>query len=463
MPEPRGSFPPGSRLPAVVQAAIWVFWPTTFLKNGFRKYGPAFALRIPRYPPIIFLSDPEAIRQIFAGDPAVLHAGAANRVMAPIMGSNSLLLLDGPRHRRERKLLMPPFHGERMRAYGEIMRATTGQYVSAWPEGRPLAVHAELQKITLDIILRAVIGIDEHGRYELLRERMLRLLSFVSHSALLFAVTPAGTPMAPRLQRALGRLSPLGRFARLKRDVDAILFEEFARRRGAGRSGREDVLSMLIEAKDEEGVGLSDLELRDEMLTLIVAGHETTATAISWTLWRLLRDPEVERRVRKELDEVTGGRPIEPEQVGSLRYLDATIKETMRLDPTLPLVARLLQAPLRLAGYELPRGVYVAPNIWLAHRDPDVWPEPESFRPERFLDRPVKPYHFFPFGGGTRTCLGMAFASYEMKIVLAEILRRTELRLEPGYRARVVRRSITFTPSRGLPLIVKHTQGSRRV
>ncbi len=215
---------------------------------------------------------------------------------------------------------------------------------------------------------------------------------------------------------------------------------------------------MLIEARDEKGVGLTDEELRDEMLTLLVAGHETTATAVSWALWRILRHPEVEQAVRDELQTVTGGRPIEPGQVGALRYLDATIKETMRLNPTLPLVARLLQAPLRVGHHELPKGVYVAPNIWLTHRLPDVWPEPEHFRPERFLGRSVKPYHFFPFGGGTRTCLGMAFATYEMKIVLAEILRRTRLRLRPGYRAHVVRRSITFAPSRGMPLIIDQRQ-----
>jgi cytochrome P450 len=407
------------------------------------------------YPPLVFLSDPQAIRKIFAGDPAVFHAGDANRVLGPIMGPNSLLLLDGQRHRRERKLLMPAFHGERMRAYGELMRATTERYVNQWPVGRPFAVHAEMQKITLDLILRAVIGIDDEGRHEALRKRLLRLLSFVSTPALLFAVTPSGAPLAPRLQRALGRLSPLGRFAGLKSEVDDMLFEEFASRRGAGQTGREDVLSMLIEARDESGVGLTDAELRDEMLTLLVAGHETTATAVSWTLWRILRHPAVEQQLRAELREVTDGGPLEPGRVGALRYLDATIKETMRLNPTLPLVARLLQAPWQLGDYELPQGVYVAPNIWLTHRNPDVWPDPEQFRPERFLDRPVRPYHFFPFGGGTRTCLGMAFATYEMKMVLAEVLRRTRMRLQPGYRARVVRRSITFAPSRGMPLIVE--------
>ena len=454
MRETRATLPPGSGLPAAVQAMIWVFRPIHFLENSFRRYGAVFTLRIPTYPPLVFLSDPAAIRKIFAGDPAVLHAGDANRVLGPVMGANSLLLLDGRRHRRERKLLMPAFHGERMRAYGELMRATTERYMNEWSVGRPIAVHAEMQKITLDLILRAVIGIDVEGRHEALRKRLLRLLSFVSNPALLFAVTPSGTPMAPRLQRALGRLSPMNRFAGMKREVDDMLFEEFASRRAAGETGREDVLSMLIEARDENGVGLTDAELRDEMLTLLVAGHETTATAVSWTLWRILRHPAVEQRLRAELHEVTDGGPIEPGRVGELKYLDATIKETMRLNPTLPLVARLLQAPLQVGEFELPKGVYVAPNIWLTHRNPDVWPEPERFRPERFLDRPVKPYHFFPFGGGTRTCLGMAFATYEMKIVLAEILRRTEMRLKPGYRARVVRRSITFAPSRGMPLVV---------
>ncbi len=438
-----GALPPGPRLPAIVQFLHMGFRPTAFLEECARRWGDPFTLHIPARPPLVMFSDPDAIREIFTGDPETLHAGEANSILGPIVGEHSLLLLDGPRHLRHRRLVLPPFHGERMQAYGRIMREITDRAIDAWPVARPFPIHEQTQAITLDVILRTVFGLEEGETLVTLRERLRRLTTFVSG-------TLGVLLLMPWLQRDLGPLTPGGRFARLAREIDDILFAEIARRRAEGDTGRDDILSMLIAARDEDGQPMSDQELRDEMVTLLLAGHETTATSLAWAFHRLLGRPEVLDRLRAEL----GGRRVEPEEVGRLEYLDAVIKETARLNPVIVNVGRRLQAPMRIGGHDLPAGVVASPCIYLTHRRADLWPEPERFDPDRFLGARPSPYAFFPFGGGVRRCIGAAFASYEMKIVLAEILARVELRIAPGYTARTVRRTVTLAPSDGMPVLV---------
>ncbi len=417
-----GVLPPGPRLPALVQFLHLGFRPIAFLEECDRRYGTPFTLRVPARPPLVMFSDPEAIREIFTGDPELLRAGEANNLLEPMLGQHSLLLLDGPRHLRERRLMLPPFHGERMQAYGRIMREIADRSIDAWPVGRPFPIHDRMQAITLDVILRTVFGLDEGEVLDHLRERLRRLMAFVSG-------TLGVLLLMPWLQRDLGPLTPGGRFTRLAREIDDLLFAEIARRRAEGVAGRDDILSMLIAARDEDGQPMSDQELRDEMVTLLLAGHETTATSLAWAFHRVLGRPEVLGKLRAELRAVA--------------------------------VSRRLQAPMRIGGCDLPAGVVASPCIYLTHRRPDLWPSPALFDPERFVGARPNPYAFFPFGGGVRRCLGAAFATYEMKIVLAEILTRVELRAAPGYTVRTVRRTVTLAPSGGMPVVVERVAPAR--
>jgi len=410
-----------------------------------RQFGDCFTVRFPiAGQRIVFFSDPVAIKEIFTGDAENFRAGEANAIVRPVLGNNSLLVLDAAQHSRERRLMMPPFHGERMQVYGEEMRAIADRSIALWPIGISFPIHTAMQGITLDVILRTVFGLDESETLVQLRDRLMRLLSKATRPYLLL----------PWFQIDLGPYSPWGRQVRLKKDIDTLLFAIFAQRRAEGRAGREDILTMLLEARDEDGQPLSDQHLRDEMLTLLIAGHETTATSLSWIFSRILPRPDVIAKLRAELQAVVGTGPITPKHISQLEYLDATIKETLRLNPIVPLVGRRLQTPTRIGGRDRPAGVVAAPCIYLTHRRSDLWPEPEQFNPDRFLGKKPTPYEFFPFGGGVRYCLGAAFATYEMKIVLAEILLRTELHLAPGYTPQMIRRGITFAPSEGVPVVV---------
>ena len=395
-------------------------------------------------PPIAFFSDPAAIKQIFTASPEHALAGRANVVLKPILGENSILLLDGARHKRERKLLMPPFHGERMRLYGDIMREIADRSIDTWPIEQPFPIHERMQAITLDIILRTVFGVDEGSLLQKLRSLLIEFLRLVGSSPLL---------LIRWLQINLGPLTSWQRVGKLSREIDTVLYEQIAQRKAATQNGRADIMAMLIEARDEDGRPMSDQELRDEMITMLLAGHETTATSLSWVVHRLLQNPAVLEKVRAERQRVIGDGPIQTEHVSELEYLDATIKETARLNPIVPAVVRYLEQPTQIGAYEIPADCVAAPCIYLTHRRPELWPEPETFNPERFVGKRVDPYTFFPFGGGVRHCLGAAFATYEMKIVLAQILSRVSLRPVPGHTVRVVRRSIMFAPSEGMPVI----------
>jgi cytochrome P450 len=393
--------------------------------------------------PYVLFTSPAAVREIFTGDEEDLRAGEANFVLRPLLGAHSLLLLDGARHARERRLMLPPFHGERMLAYGETMRTVADQVIERWPLGEPFPIHREMQAITLEIILRTVFGL-EGDTLDGLRDRLRRWVSLVLSPALLL----------PRLQIDLGSLSPWGRLVQLKREIDGMLFAEMARRRAPGATPRQDILSLLLEARDEHGEPMRVEEVRDELMTLLVAGHETTATSLAWTFHHLLANPAALEACRAEIRSVVGASPVTPEQVNRLPYLDATVKEALRLNPVITEVGRRLERPMRIGGRDLPAGISVGPCIYLIHRRPDLWANPETFDPARFVGARPSPYEFLPFGGGVRRCLGMAFALYEMKVVLAEVLARVDLRSAPGYRMRIVRRSITMAPSKGMPVVV---------
>ena len=434
----RDRLPPGPRMPAIVQAGNLWLRPLPFFDECAKRYGDCFTLRVPTRPPMVIFSHPEAVKEIFAADPDELRAGEGNFILEPILGRHSLLLLDGAQHLRERRLMLPSFHGERMRYYGDTMRATTDRAIDRWPIGSPFPIHTEMQRITLEVIFKTVFGL-ENGGQERLRETLVRLISIVVNPVLLM----------PFMRWNFG---PWARVVRLKREVHDLLTAEIRARR-AGSEERQDVLSILIAARDENGEPMSEEELRDEMITLLLAGHETSATALAWSVHRLIEHPAVLERVREELRDVIGEGPVKPEHVGKLEYLDAFVKEVMRLNPIIPEVGRLLTRPTRIGGWDLPAGALAAPSIYLTQRRTET--DPERFDPERFLGTRPLPHEYFPFGGGIRRCIGMAFAIYEMKIVLAEILQRVSFHAAPGYAVRPVRRSITLAPSRGVPVVVE--------
>jgi len=442
------ALPPGPLAPRIVQTWHFMRRPFAFLDGCARRYGDCFTVRLLGMPPGVILSDPEAIRDLLTADDEAVVAGESNAsLLEPILGRHSLLVLDGARHLRQRRLMLPPFHGERMHVYGRIMCEITEQVMSQWPVGRPFPIQHEMQRITLEVILRAVFGVDDDAQRKRLRGAILRFLAF--------ADGPGAAVIAIRAAQVdLGRLTPWGRFVYHRREIHRQILAAIAHRRAAGTAGRDDVLSMLIDARDEDGAPMSDDELLDQLFTLLMAGHETTATALGWVFWCILARPEVQEGIRAELRRIAGESALDPRRVSELTYLDAVIKETARLHPVADGASRLLKKPMRLGRLYLPAGTGASPSTYLTHRRPDLWPEPERFRPERFIGTRPSPHAFFPFGGGLRRCLGAAFATYEMKVVVAEVLMYAQLQLVRGYRPHVVRRAVTLAASEGVPVVL---------
>jgi cytochrome P450 len=441
--------PPGPRLPSLAQTLWYAARPNEFFEWLGRTYGDAFTIHTLAFGTEVLFARPEAIKEVFTGDPDTLRAGEANAPLRAVVGSSSVLLLDGAEHMRQRRLMLPPFHGERMAAYTAIMVDATERALGQFARGDDLPLRPVSQRITLDIILRAVFGVEEEAGQRQLGDALRALLDRGASGV------SSVLNMVPWLQRDLGPLTPWAAFERDRRAADDLVYAQIARRRAAPPEARTDVLSLLLEARDEAGQPMTDVELRDELTTLLTAGHETTATTLCWVFEEVLARPEVRAAIDAEIAEVTGGGPLEPAHVGKLRVLDAAIKETMRLHPVIPAVGRRLKAPKRIAGWDLPAGVLVVPAIHLTHRLPDVYPEPEKFKLERFLDKKPDPYAWLPFGGGVRRCVGMAFAQHELKVVTATMLARRALRLAKRRPTRTALRGITHAPAGATHLLVQ--------
>lgn len=441
--------PPGPKLPSALQFFNWVYRPIPFMEACARRYGDCFTVRFPTVSPLVLFSHPQAVKEIFTGDPEKLRAGETRQLLRPLVGDYSLLLLDGAQHMHHRRFMMPPFHGERMHAYGETMREVTSQAIARWPVGHPFPFQPETQAITLHVILRTVFGMEEGAELTQLHDHLEELLTLAANPLTLI----------PRFQCIIGPLTKRPRLLQLRQEVDVMLFAQIDQRRSAGTTGRSDALSMLIEARDESGQAMSAIELRDELITLLVAGHETTATSLAWTFHRILQRSDVYEKLRVELRRVVGSGPVTTHHVSKLDYLDAVIKETQRLTPILWLLGRQLHEPLRIGGCDLPAETIAALCIYLTHHRADLWPDPDQFDPDRFLNKRPNPYEFFPFGGGARYCIGAAFAQYQMKIVIAEVLSRVMLHTAPGRTIRVVRRGIVFAPSTNMPVVCEPLAG----
>ncbi len=430
---PERRLPPGPPLPKLLQTAIWARQARRLLYSCQERYGDMFTVQIAYEGKWVMLADPEAIKQVFTGDPKVFHAGEGNKILAPVLGRNSVLVLDEKPHLGQRKLLLPPFHGARMQGYEQTMGDIAAAEMASWPTGTPYALRPRMQAMTLEIILRTVFGVGEGERLAELREALRDFLDLTTDPRKLLPLVFFGP-------KRVMRYPP---FRRRVERVDALLYREIAeRRRAKDLAERDDILSMLVGARHEDGSPMSDEEMRDELLTLLVAGHETTATSLSWAVERLARHPEKLERLRAEAEE------------GRDEYLTATIQETLRLRPVIAIVIRHLTEQVEIGGYELPAGVSVTPCVYLVHRNPEIYPEPDRFLPERFLDNPPGTYTWIPFGGGVRRCLGASFAQFEMAVVLRELVRRHEIRPARRRPERVFRRAITETPRHNAEVVL---------
>jgi cytochrome P450 len=422
------SLPPGPRAPAAVQTFAWWNRPNSFAQRNRARYGKRYTIRLLMTPPFVILTEPEQLKELFAAPPDVLHPGEGARILEPVVGTNSLILLDEQPHLEQRKLLLPAFHGERMNRLVELMRELSEREVASWPTDADFAAHPRLQSLTLEIILRAVFGLEAGPRLDALRSTLTAILEF--------SVKPAS--VIPALQRPIFGRGPAADFNRHRERADELIYELIAERR-AEDGGGDDVLTMLLAAEHEDGSPMSEPELRDELMTLLVAGHETTASELAWAFERIAREPQVRAELEAEVD--AGDEDA---------YLTATINETLRRRPVLPNAEpRLVKKPIELGGWSYPEGVCLIASAYLLHHDADVYPEPYAFRPERFLHEAPGTYTWIPFGGGRRRCIGASFATLEMKEVLRAVI--AERRIEPaGDRLELTRRrSITVSPRHG--------------
>ncbi|HEV3128899.1 MAG TPA: cytochrome P450 [Solirubrobacteraceae bacterium] len=425
--------PPGPSLPRLVQTAGFVFGGARFLEACRRRYGNIVTFRTVFDSSFVMLFDPGQIKQLFQGSPHRLHAGEANALLGRVLGERSVLLLDGDEHLRHRRLMLPPFHGQRIAEFAAVMRQAADAEIDSWPVGEPFPVFGSMQSLTLQVIVQAVFGYQPGPEAAELQRRLRNMVAPVAR--------PRGLMLMALLGRLGNRTEATRQFETARREVDEVLFEEIARRRGeSDLAERDDVFSALLLAEDEDGQRLSDAEVRDELITLLLAGHETTATGLAWTLDLLLHSPPVLERAVQADDE----------------YLDAVVKESLRVRPVIPGVGRVVrEEPFQLDGYEIPPGYEINPSIRVVHRRSDLYPDPAAFRPERFLG-PEAPdtYTWIPFGGGTRRCLGASFALMEMRVVLRRVLERARLRAADPQPEEPVFRGITLAPRHGVRVVL---------
>jgi cytochrome P450 len=438
----KSQLPPGSSAPAFWQAISHWTRPTATMENARKRYGKRFTVRSLGQPPFVILSDPQEIKELFQSAPEVLHPGEGARILEPIVGPNSVILLDEAPHLRQRKLLLPAFHGERVQNLSGLMVELTARELDSWPQDEPTALHPHLQRLTLEIVLRAVFGLEQGAELDRLRGLLTDLLTF--------AESPLS--LLPFAQRLLAGRGPVGRLERLGAEADKLIYELIEERRASDKGNSEDVLGLLLCARDEDGAPMSPAELRDELVTALVAGHETTASQLAWGFEQLSRHPHV-------LERLTGELSSDPDDA----YLTATIHEIMRRRPVLiNAEPRLVKQPVQIGGVDYPPGVVLVANAYLVHHDPSIYPDPYAFRPERFLQSAPGTYTWLPFGGGRRRCLGASFAMLEMKIVLRAVVERYMLLPVGNHPETPRRRGITISPSRGCELILRNRPPSAR-
>jgi unspecific monooxygenase len=443
--------PDGPKTPAFIQRLQWIIDPVGYMEQTHDRYPDLFVAKVIGFgDTIVYVSHPQAIQQILTSDRKQFSAPGklTNGILQPLIGDYSVIMIEGDRHRKRRQLVMPPFHGERLRAYGELIFNLTEKVMSQLPTGKPFLARNAMQSISLQVILEAVFGLSEGERYQQLQE-LLGKISDIFRSPLTSAFL-----FFPAMQKDLGPWSPWGKFLRQRQQIDDLLYAEIAERRAHPDPNRTDILSLLMAARDEEGQPMSDLELRDELMTLLFAGHETTATAMAWGLYWINRLPEVREKLVKELDSL--GESPELTEIARLPYLTAVCQETLRIHPVAMLTfPRIVEEPVELLGYQLKPGMMVMGCMYLTHQREDIYRDRKQFKPERFLERQFSPYEFIPFGGGARRCIGEALAQFEMKLVLATILSRYQLALVEKRPEKPQRRGVTLAPARGVKMKIQ--------
>lgn len=449
------NLPDGPKTSAFLQTLQWLVRPIETLDTWAQQYGDTFRLLGNQLPPLVYFSSPDALQTIFTADPEQIRSTQKSEVIKPLLGEHSIIFLDGDRHRRQRRLLIPPFHGERMREYGQLICTITEQVMSQWTSGS-FVVRRAMKEISLRVILSAVFGFQKGVRYEQLRQLLNSLFDVFDYplsSILLYN---------PLFQQDLGPWSPWGRFMRQQQLLDQLVYSEIASRRAQGDLERQDILTLLLSARDEAGQPMTDAELRDELLTLVFAGYETTAAALTWALYWVHYLPDVQKKLLHELGSL-GDNP-DPSAIARLPYLTAVCQETLRLYPiALSAFARVVQKPIEVVGYQLKPGTIINVSIYLAHHREAVYPEPKRFKPERFLGRQFSPYEYLPFGGGNRRCIGAALAQFEMKLVLATVLSRLQLALLNPRPPKPIRRGITMVPPNNLEMVVTRVRQSMEI
>jgi cytochrome P450 family 135 len=433
----RGSgitLPPGPPVPSPLQAAAWALRPLQLMERCERRYGEIFTLRVRRNRPWVFLTNPEHIKKVFTAAPEAVSPGAseANPLLGPLLGPSSVMLLDEPAHMQDRRRLLPSFHGDRMRSYGDMMSRVARAEIQHWPLGEPFALWPRMQAISLEVVMRGVFGDVSSPRFEELRRRLVEMTAWVNHPRRLALLAALG-------QRSLTRNK---HFYEVMRPVEEIVLDEVHERRQAGGSSEEQegILSMLERAYSEDGGSMSEEKLRDELVTLLSDGP--TATSLAWVFERLLQHPNKLARLRAEVQNGEGE-----------EYLDAVVKETLRLCPTVPVVMRGLVEPMSIGGYTIPAGGVVAPCVYLTHLRSDIYSNPHEFMPERFLEDPVGTYTWIPFGGGPRRCVAASFAPLEMRRVIQAVLTEVDLRPATAGSAAPTRSSVSFAPQGGAMVI----------
>ena len=433
------------RSSSFIQLVNWIFRPLNFLDECAQRYGDTFKLNLMGLPPFTVVSHPQGIEEIFSVDAKKFDAGHTNYLAAGLLGDNSLVLLDGAIHRRQRKLMMPPFHGEKVKSYAKTICQITNKVAHKWQEKQSFVAQKAMRDITLETILHVVFGLSEGERYQQIKHPLIEFLNLTD------SPLKASVIFLPFLQKDLGEWSPWGKVVRRKKQIYDLLQAEIDERRANPESLGDDVLSLLMSARDEQGQGLRDIELKDQMMTLLVAGHETTATALSWALYWIHKLPEVKQKLLAELDSLDAN--VDPLAISRLPYLTAVCNETLRIYPVAFIAfLRCAKSPIEVMGHQFEPEDLLTPTIYLTHHREDLYPEPKQFKPERFLERQYSPNEFLPFGGGNRRCIGYALALLEMKLVLATVLTNWDLSLKSDRHIKPKRRGATIAPSNDVTL-----------
>ncbi|QDZ40568.1 cytochrome P450 [Euhalothece natronophila Z-M001] len=438
--------PPGPKEPVWFQLLQWISDPIKVMETSQTTYGDLFTLNFFKNKPFVFISNPDTIKEILSQDQKQFLSGKGNEILVPFVGEHSILLTDETTHTRQRKLMFPPFHGEKINYYGEVIAKITEKVAQTWTKEKPFSIRPSIQEITLEVIMQTIFGISEGARHQQLKTRLMKSLELATGSVLRSSLL-----FFPLLQQDFPG-SPWRNFVKRQQSINDLLQAELEERRNSEEEGGNDILSLLLSARDEEGNPMGDEELRNQLMTLLFAGHETTATALTWAFYWIHKLPEVREKLLAELESVSDTSNIK--ELNNLSYLDAVCKEVLRIYPVaIVTFPRITKDTLVIGNYEYPPDTVLAPCIYLLHHREEIYPNSKQFKPERFLEREFSPYEFMPFGGGSRRCIGDVFAQMEMKIVIATILKNYQLTLAEKKPVKPVRRGVTVAPAGGVKMI----------